>query len=97
MLDEKKNYKVKEIGIYPKKSLSLQKHKYRSEHWNVVEGKVQVSIAGRKKEAKKNESIYVSRNARHRICNPMNKIARIIEVQIGSYLGEDDITRYTTY
>ncbi|MBM4053127.1 MAG: mannose-1-phosphate guanylyltransferase/mannose-6-phosphate isomerase [Planctomycetes bacterium] len=97
VLYEQENYKVKEIGVYPKKTLSLQKHKYRSEHWNVVEGKVDIYIDGTKKQIKKNESVFVPQNAKHRIFNPTDKIAKIIEVQIGSYVGEDDIVRYTTY
>lgn len=97
VLHETKNYKVKEIGIYPKKSVSLQKHKYRSEHWNIVEGKISVFINGQEKEALKNESIFVPRGIRHRVTNPTNKISKIIEVQIGSYVGEDDIVRFSRY
>ena len=97
VLHEGQNYKVKEIGVYPKKSLSLQKHKYRSEHWNVVEGTVNVSVRGKHEKIKKNESIYISKNAKHRVYNSTTKIAKIIETQIGNYLGEDDIVRYTKY
>ncbi len=94
---EHKGYKVKEIGVYPQKSLSLQKHKYRSEHWNVVEGEAVVLVDGKEKKVKKNESVFVPKNTKHRVYNPGKKIAKIIEVQIGSYLGEDDIVRYTKY
>ncbi|RKY37923.1 MAG: mannose-1-phosphate guanylyltransferase/mannose-6-phosphate isomerase [Candidatus Omnitrophota bacterium] len=97
VLIEKKNYKVKEIGIYPKKAISLQKHKYRSEHWNVVEGKAEVTLGSRRVIIKKNESIFVPRGLKHRVFNPTNRITKIIEVQIGSYVGEDDIERFTTY
>lgn len=97
VLHEQDNYKVKEIGVYPQKTLSLQKHKYRSEHWNVVEGKIDIYIGSTKKQIQKNESVFVPQNAKHRIHNPTDKIAKIIEVQIGSYVGEDDIVRYTTY
>ncbi len=97
ILHEEKNYKVKEIGVYPQKSLSLQKHKFRSEHWNVVEGEMVILADGQERKAKKNQSIFVPRGTKHKIHNPTNKIAKIIEVQIGSYLGEDDIVRYTSY
>lgn len=97
VLHEQDNYKVKEIGVYPQKTLSLQKHKYRSEHWNVVEGKIDIYIGNTKKQIQKNESVFVPQNAKHRIHNPTDKIAKVIEVQIGSYVGEDDIVRYTTY
>jgi mannose-1-phosphate guanylyltransferase/mannose-6-phosphate isomerase len=97
VLHENKGYKVKEIGVYPKKSISLQSHKYRSEHWNVVEGKVRVSVAGRSIRAMRNESIYVPKGIKHTVYNPTNKITKIIEVQIGSYLGEDDIIRFSKY
>jgi len=97
ILKEKKNYKVKEIGIYPKKFISLQKHKYRSEHWNVVEGKAEVTLGNRKIEVAKNKSIFVPKGIKHKIYNPTDKILIIIEVQIGTYLGEDDIKRYTSY
>lgn len=97
VLHEGRGYKVKEIGIYPKKSLSLQRHKHRSEHWNVVEGEVRVSVAGEDKFARRNESIYVPKGVKHRIYNPANKITKIIETQIGPYVGEDDIVRFTKY
>ncbi len=97
ILHEGPGYKVKEIGIYPKKSVALQKHRHRSEHWNVVEGSVQVTVDGKNSRAAKNESIYVARGKKHRIHNPTQKTAKIIEVQIGNYLGEDDIIRYDSY
>jgi len=97
VLHEEKGYKVKEIGVYPKKSLSLQRHKHRSEHWNVVEGEVHVSVAGKENRVKRNESIFVPKGLKHRIYNPTNKITKIIEVQIGGYVGEDDIIRFSKY
>lgn len=97
VLKEKSNYKVKEIGVYPKKHVSLQKHAFRSEHWNVVEGKVEIVVGKNKRTISKNESIFVPKGTKHKIYNPADKIAVIIEVQIGTYLGEDDIRRYETY
>jgi mannose-1-phosphate guanylyltransferase/mannose-6-phosphate isomerase len=97
LLHEEKGYKVKEIGIYPKKSISLQKHKYRSEHWNVVRGEAVVSIDRRQVKVRRNESMFVPRNTRHKVYNATDKIVKIIEVQIGSYLAEDDIRRFSDY
>lgn len=97
ILKEKKNYKVKEIGVYPKKYISLQKHKHRSEHWNVVEGKAEVTLQDKKVTIAKNESIFVPKGVKHKVYNPTDRILVIIEVQIGTYLGEDDIRRYTSY
>jgi mannose-6-phosphate isomerase-like protein (cupin superfamily) len=97
VLHEEKGYKVKEIGIYPKKAISLQKHKYRSEHWNVVRGEAVVSINGKRARVRKNQSIFVAQNARHKVHNFTDKVVKIIEVQIGSYLGEDDIRRFSDY
>lgn len=97
ILKESGNYKVKEIGVYPKKYISLQRHKYRSEHWNVVEGKAEIRIGKKKMDVFKNESIFVPKKKLHRVYNPSNETLKIIEVQIGSYLGEDDIERFDKY
>ncbi len=96
VLHEEKNYKVKELGIYPGRSLSLQKHKYRSEHWNVVKGRVHALIDGKPIVAGINESIFVPRGAKHKVFNAEKKIAKIIEVQIGSLVLEGDIERFTS-
>lgn len=97
ILKEKSNYKVKEIGIYPKKFISLQKHNYRSEHWNVVAGKATITLGKRIISIKKNESIFVPCGIKHKVFNPSPEVLKIIEVQLGSYLGEDDITRFDSY
>ncbi|MEI8345357.1 MAG: mannose-1-phosphate guanylyltransferase/mannose-6-phosphate isomerase, partial [Candidatus Omnitrophota bacterium] len=97
ILHQTGRYKVKEIGVYPGRSMSLQKHRHRSEHWNVVEGRVRVTIGSRTCTVGQNQSLYVPRMARHQIFNSSRTTARIIEVQIGDYLGEDDIVRYTHY
>jgi len=91
------NYKVKEIGVYSGKFISLQRHKFRSEHWNIVEGKAEITIGTKKYQRKCNQSIYVSKGRKHKVYNPSSKILKIIEVQIGSYLEEDDIERFDTY
>ena len=97
VLKETSSYKVKEIGIYPKKYISLQRHKFRSEHWNVVEGRAEITLGGEKFIVKRNQSIYVKPFLKHKVYNPTNKLLKIIEVQIGSYLGEDDIQRFDAY
>ncbi|MCM8824068.1 MAG: mannose-1-phosphate guanylyltransferase/mannose-6-phosphate isomerase [Candidatus Omnitrophica bacterium] len=98
ILKEGRKYKVKEIGIYPGKHISLQKHKHRSEHWNIVEGVAKIRLGKDEIIRRANESVYVYKGMKHRIYNPTNnKVLRIIEVQIGDYLGEDDILRFDDY
>jgi mannose-6-phosphate isomerase-like protein (cupin superfamily) len=77
------------------KSLSLQSHKYRSEHWVVIEGEAEVINADKTFRIKKNQSTFIPQGSKHRLKNPLsNIILKIIEVQTGSYLGEDDIKRF---
>ncbi|MFH1645560.1 MAG: phosphomannose isomerase type II C-terminal cupin domain [Candidatus Omnitrophota bacterium] len=97
VLHEREGYKVKEIGVNPHSSLAMQKHQYRSEHWNVVEGTIKIIVGGKEAIVKKNESIFVPIDTKHKVYNETDLIAKIIEVQIGSYVGEDDITRYEKY
>jgi len=97
ILHEEKDYKVKEIAVFAGKSLSLQRHKYRSEHWNVVEGRLDAVVGSRKISARRNESIFVPRNLKHKISNPGKKTVKIIEVQIGPRVEESDIERFDAY
>ena len=92
-IDEGENFKVKRIQINPKKSISLQKHQRRSEHWVVIKGMATITRDDKVYTLKENESIYIKKNQIHRISNQTNKITQIIEVQSGDYLGEDDIER----
>ena len=78
----------------PGAALSLQSHNHRSEHWVVVEGKVKVTIDEEVKLVSEGQSIYVPLGAIHRIENTRKTSVKLIEVQIGHYLGEDDIIRY---
>jgi mannose-1-phosphate guanylyltransferase/mannose-6-phosphate isomerase len=87
-------FQVKRINIKPKAALSLQSHKYRSEHWILVEGNARVTIDETSKLVNAGESVYVPAGSRHRLVNEGEHQAVLIEVQIGSYLGEDDIIRY---
>lgn len=91
---EDKKWKVKLICVNPKQSLSLQKHKFRSEHWVVVKGEASLEINQNKFNLSINESTYIPIGAKHRLSNPGSKPLLLIEVQSGSYLGEDDIIRY---
>jgi mannose-1-phosphate guanylyltransferase/mannose-6-phosphate isomerase len=86
-------YKVKEIVVAPGKRLSLQLHQYRTEHWVVVEGTPMVSIGSEKTAVAVNERVFVPLNTPHRLENPGQEPVKIIEVQAGVYLEEDDIVR----
>lgn len=88
------SFQVKRICVNPGGSLSLQSHKYRSEHWIVVEGKAKVTIDDNVQLVSEGQSVYVPLGAVHRMENPGELPMFLIEVQIGSYLGEDDIVRY---
>lgn len=86
-------YQVKEIVVRPGAQLSLQLHRHRSEHWVVVSGVAAVTIDGEEKTVHETESVYVRVGDKHRLSNPGKIPLRLIEVQTGSYLGEDDIVR----
>ena len=86
-------FQVKRIVVIPGGMLSLQKHKHRAEHWVVVRGTARVTIGDKVTLLYENESIYVPSGARHRLENPGKIDLELIEVQTGSYLGEDDIIR----
>jgi mannose-1-phosphate guanylyltransferase/mannose-6-phosphate isomerase len=86
-------HQVKRIVVKPGSRLSLQKHYHRSEHWIVVRGTAQVTVNELVKIVHENESIYIPIGAIHRLDNPGKIMLELIEVQTGSYLGEDDIIR----
>ena len=87
-------FQVKRIVVHPGAALSLQSHHHRSEHWIVVEGTAQVTIGEEAKLVTENQSVYIPLGATHRMENPGKVPMVLIEVQTGSYLGEDDIIRY---
>jgi len=72
----------------------LQRHKFRAEHWVVVSGTARTISGNKVSLVHSNQSVYVSKGKKHRLENPTNKPLRIVEVQTGSYLGEDDIERF---
>ncbi len=92
-IGEGERYQVKEITVYPGKRLSLQKHHHRAEHWVIVEGSAVVTRDDEEILLSENESVYLPLGAVHRLMNPGRIDLKLIEVQSGSYLGEDDIVR----
>jgi mannose-1-phosphate guanylyltransferase len=93
VLEASETYKVKRIVVSPGKRLSLQKHQYRSEHWVVVTGEALVTVGNEQKRLQPNQSVYIPLGEIHRIENPGEADLVIIEVQCGTYTGEDDIIR----
>jgi mannose-1-phosphate guanylyltransferase/mannose-6-phosphate isomerase len=92
-VDRGERFQVKRIVVKPGARLSLQKHFHRSEHWIVVKGTATVEIDEVTKIVRENESVYIPLGAWHRLTNEGRIQLELIEVQSGSYLGEDDIVR----
>jgi mannose-1-phosphate guanylyltransferase/mannose-6-phosphate isomerase len=92
-VDNGERHQVKRIVVKPGGRLSLQKHHHRAEHWIVVRGAARVTVNELVKTVHENESIYIPIGAVHRLENPGKIVLELIEVQTGSYLGEDDIIR----
>jgi len=93
-IDEGARFKVKRIQVKPKASLSLQKHHHRAEHWIVVKGTAEITNGDKVLTLTENQSTYIPLGEVHRLANPGTIPLEIIEVQSGSYLGEDDIVRF---
>ena len=93
VLIDNENYKVKKLIINPKKRFSLQYHNKRTETWTIVKGKLEITIGGKKGIYSYGQTISVPVGTTHRIENISDDIAEIIEVQTGTYFGEDDIVR----
>ena len=87
-------FQVKRLFVKPGKKLSLQKHFHRSEHWIVVRGSAQIDIDDKNFHLSENQSTYIPLGAVHRVANPGRIMLELIEIQTGSYLGEDDIVRF---
>jgi mannose-1-phosphate guanylyltransferase/mannose-1-phosphate guanylyltransferase/mannose-6-phosphate isomerase len=92
-LEDGERYQVKRLVVKAGERLSLQMHHHRSEHWIIVRGTAKVTINDQIKTVHENESIYIPLGATHRLENPGKIPLELIEVQTGSYLGEDDIVR----
>ena len=86
-------FQIKILIIYPKNKISLQYHNKRSEHWVVVEGKATVTKGNKTFDLKKNQSTFIDVKELHRLENKTNQLLKLVEIQTGKYLGEDDITR----
>ena len=93
-IDEGCRFKVKRIQVKPGASLSLQKHHHRAEHWVVVSGTAEITNGDKLLMLTENQSTYIPLGEVHRLANPGSIPLEIIEVQSGSYLGEDDIVRF---
>ncbi|HEX5394516.1 MAG TPA: mannose-1-phosphate guanylyltransferase/mannose-6-phosphate isomerase [Rhodocyclaceae bacterium] len=93
-IDNGGRFKVKHICVKPKASLSLQMHHHRAEHWIVVSGTAEITCGDRTVLLSENQSTYIPLGETHRLANPGTIPLEIIEVQSGSYLGEDDIVRF---
>jgi mannose-6-phosphate isomerase len=93
VLDEAERFKVKRIEVLPGKRLSYQKHARRAEHWMIVQGTAKVTLDGREIILRVGEAVDIPIGAAHRIENPGAETLVFIEVQHGTYFGEDDIVR----
>ena len=93
VLDEANNYKVKRIVVAPQQALSLQYHHQRAERWVVAAGQAVVTVDGQVLKLTVGESVFIPIGAKHRLENTHTEPLVLIELQIGSYLGEDDIVR----
>lgn len=96
-IDEGHRFKVKHIQVKPMASLSLQMHQHRAEHWVVVKGTAEITNGDKTILLTENQSTYIPLGEVHRLANPGDIPLEIIEVQSGSYLGEDDIVRFDDY
>ena len=93
VLDETPRYKVKRIEVFHEKRLSYQRHEHRSEHWMVVAGTAKVTLDGRDMILESGQTVDIPARSAHRIENVGNVPMVFIEIQTGSYFGEDDIER----
>lgn len=93
VLEDSQGFKVKRIDVHAGAALSLQFHAHRSEHWIVVSGTLHVENGEQNLTLGPGEHAYIPVGQTHRLVNPGNAVSSLIEVQCGSYLGEDDIIR----
>ena len=93
ILDEGVGFKVKRIAVNPGGRLSLQSHKHRGEHWTVVTGVATVTVGDKVQDLSRSQYIDIPKGDKHRLENHTGSLVEIIEVQSGSYLGENDIDR----
>jgi mannose-1-phosphate guanylyltransferase/mannose-6-phosphate isomerase len=94
VLHESEEFKVKILTVTPGRRLSYQSHKHRRERWVVVQGKAEIIIDDKVIIKYKGETVNIEKGQKHRLSNPGQDNLKIVEVQIGEYLGEDDIVRF---
>ena len=94
VLRDEADFKSKVIRVDPGRRLSYQSHDHRAEHWVIIRGRPEVTLEGRLLHLGPGDHVFIPRGARHRIANPGEEPVLLVEVQLGSYFGEDDITRY---
>ena len=94
VLDQPGEFKIKRIGVYPGKRISLQSHFRRSEHWVIVKGVAKVTVGRDELILHANQHVYIPKETLHRIENIGSEGLEFVETQIGDYLAEDDIVRY---
>ena len=94
ILHEESDLKIKRIMVEPGKRLSLQSHEKRSENWTIIKGRAIVTLDDREHSLSINQMIFIPRQARHRIENSGSSEMIFVEIQTGTYLGEDDLVRY---
>jgi len=94
VLAEGEGYKVKRIEVKPGQRLSLQSHEKRSEHWIIVAGTALATVGEQEITLRVNQHVNIPAQTRHRVANPGDELLIFIEVQSGTYLGEDDIKRF---
>jgi len=87
------NYQIKTISLNPGAKISLQKHEHRSEHWIVIAGIATITLGEKVFDLKPNQSTFIPSGEIHRLSNNQDHELKIIEIQTGNYLGEDDIIR----
>lgn len=93
ILQDEINYKIKRIEVEPGQRLSYQFHNKRSETWVIIEGSAYITVDDTSKEFEKGDTIIIPLKAKHRVENKSDSLLVFIEIQIGSYFGEDDIIR----
>ena len=93
VLHDEQNYKLKRIEVDPGHRLSYQYHEKRSEAWTIVQGTGLITLDGEEFNVKAGDTFTIKRLSKHRILNPTNQLLVFIEVQTGTYFGEDDIVR----
>lgn len=93
ILEEGERYKIKRIVVEPGQKLSLQYHLHRSEHWVIIKGEAKIVLGEEELQLRENESLFVPKETVHRLQNATENLLEIIEVQVGDYVGEDDIIR----